>query len=197
MATAALIVGLGNPGPPYERTRHNIGFRVADALASRLGARFKPKRGTPSLVAEARDGDRRLVLAKPTTYMNESGAAVGALVRSTKATLAQVLVVHDDLDLPLGTIRVKRGGSDAGHNGLTSVSGAVGRDYSRVRCGIGRPPGSKDPRDYVLEPFSRREEEEVAVVVEEAADAVLLVLREGVARAQNLYHARTRADEDV
>jgi len=188
VSDAALIVGLGNPGPEYERTRHNIGFRVVEQLCARYGARLKPLKGVRAFSADARDGELRLVLAEPTTYMNESGQAVGPLARYYKIDPEHTVVVHDDIDLRLGMIRVKRGGGDGGHNGLRSITGTIGPDYLRVRVGIGRPPGVKAAADYVLDRFSKAEETEVGVVVEEAADAALMLLREGVELAQNVYH---------
>jgi PTH1 family peptidyl-tRNA hydrolase len=186
----ALVVGLGNPGPEYERTRHNLGYRVVDTLASRLGVSLKPSKGKRALVAEARDGDARLILAEPTTYMNLSGEAVGELARYYKVDLEDIVVVHDDLDLPTAAIRLKRGGGDGGHNGLKHITRALGSpEYARVRIGIGRPPGRKDAVDYVLQPFSKKEEETVAVAIEEAADAVMLLLREDLEAAQQRYHA--------
>jgi len=189
-AGPALIVGLGNPGPEYARTRHNLGYRVVDVLASRLGVALKPSKGKRALVAEARDGDARLILAEPTTFMNLSGEAVGELARYYKVDLDDIVVVHDDLDLPTATIRLKRGGGDGGHNGLKHITRALGSpEYARVRIGIGRPPGRKDTVDYVLQAFSKKEEETVEVAIEEAADAAMLVIREGVESAQQRYHA--------
>jgi len=184
-----LVVGLGNPGPEYERTRHNIGFRIADALAHRLDARFKRSKNH-ALVAAARDGDSKLVLAKPTTYMNESGRAVAALARYYDVPLERIVVVHDELDLPLGVVRVKLGGGAAGHNGVSDVARAIGPGFARVRIGIGRPPGRKDPVDFVLEPFGKREEAEVPAIVDLGADAVLSIVREGISAAQSSYNKR-------
>jgi PTH1 family peptidyl-tRNA hydrolase len=185
---ASLIVGLGNPGPGYERTRHNVGHRVIAVLCERLGARLRPLKGVRALSAESRDGDLRVVLAQPTTYMNESGEAVGPLARYYKIGLEQLVVVHDEIDLALGQLRVKRGGGDAGHNGLRSITRTLGPDYARVRIGVGRPPGAKQAADHVLDRFSKAEEKEIAVLVEEAADAVLMLAHEGLEQAQNLYH---------
>lgn len=183
----ALIVGLGNPGPEYARTRHNVGFRVIELLADRLGAKLKPVKGIRALAAEARDGDRRVVLAEPTTYMNLSGDAVAPLARYHKAGLADVVVVHDEMDLPLGAIRVKRGGGDAGHNGLRSLTRSLGsKEYVRVRIGIGRPRSTGV--DHVLDSFSKKEEEEIAVAVQEAADAVQVIVGEGLEAAQRRWH---------
>jgi len=184
----ALIVGLGNPGPEYERTRHNVGFRVVDVLCERLGARLKPAKGIRALAAEGRDGDRRVVLAEPTTFMNFSGEAVAPLARYHKAELDDIVVVHDDMDLPFGAIRVKRGGGDAGHNGLKSLTKSLGsREYARVRIGIGRP--RSDAIEHVLDAFSKAEEAEVAVLVQEAADAVQLIVARGLEAAQRRWHA--------
>ncbi len=183
----ALVVGLGNPGPEYERTRHNIGFRVVELLCDRLGARLKPVKGIRASAAEARDGDKRLVLAEPTTYMNLSGDAVAPLARYYKTALDDVIVVHDEMDLPLGAIRVKRGGGDAGHNGLKSLTRSLGsREYIRVRVGIGRP--SSTGADHVLATFTKKEEQEVGVLTEEAADAVQTIVRDGLDAAQRRWH---------
>lgn len=188
MPDPALVVGLGNPGPEYERTRHNVGSRALDVLCARAGARLRSLKGVRALAAETRDGDLRLVLARPTTYMNESGEAVAPLCRYFKIGVEQLVVLHDEIDLPLGELRVKRGGGDAGHNGLRSITRALGPDYLRVRIGIGRPPGAKQAADHVLDRFSKQEEQEVAVALEEAADAALMLLRDGVEPTQNHYH---------
>lgn len=190
MSSLYLVAGLGNPGPDYERTRHNLGFLTADLLAERLGAgRFKRSKHS-ARVAEARDGDDRIVLAKPQTFMNESGRSVASLMRFYKAPLENVIVVHDELDLPFGVVRVKLGGGSAGHNGLNSVAQAVGNGFARVRVGVGRPPGRKDPVDFVLEPFTKREEPEVPAIIERAADAVLAIVRDGVSAAQTEFNRR-------
>jgi PTH1 family peptidyl-tRNA hydrolase len=189
VADLTLIAGLGNPDPEYERTRHNLGFLVAEELAERLDVRFKrSKHG--ALIAEGRDGDARLVLAKPQTYMNESGRAVAAQSRFYKVPLERIIVVHDELDLPFGVVRVKLGGGAGGHNGVLSVAQAIGPDFVRVRLGIGRPPGRKDPVDFVLEPFRKREQPAVPAMVGTGADAVQMILREGVGRAQTFFNRR-------
>jgi len=168
----ALVVGLGNPGPEYERTRHNLGFLVVDVLAARLGARIKPAKGMRALVAEARDGDTRIILAKPTTFMNASGAAVAELARYYKVSPSDVVVVHDELDLPIAQVKVKLGGGDAGHNGLKDITKALGTNgYARVRIGIGKPPGRKQGVDHVLQGFSKRDQPAIDVAIEQAADA--------------------------
>ncbi|MFJ1458031.1 aminoacyl-tRNA hydrolase [Nocardia wallacei] len=185
----ALVVGLGNPGPEYERTRHNVGFLVADVLAGRVGGRFTVHKKSGADLLEARLDGRKVLLAKPRTYMNVSGRPVAALARFFSVPADEVIVVHDELDLPFGAIRLKRGGGEGGHNGLRSVSSALTtKDYLRVRFGIGRPPGRQDPADFVLKPFSSVERKEVPVLVEQAADAVELLLRVGLEPAQNQLH---------
>lgn len=190
MADLTLVAGLGNPDPEYERTRHNLGFRVADELASRLGVRFKRSKKHEALVAEGRDGDARSVLAKPQSYMNESGRSVAALSSFYKVPIERIIVVHDELDLPFGVVRVKLGGGAGGHNGVLSVAQTIGPGFARVRLGIGRPPGRKDPVDFVLEPFRKSEEIEVPAIVEAGADAVIAVIRDGVSAAQTAFNRR-------
>lgn len=191
MTTAgpALVVGLGNPGSEYERTRHNVGFMVADVLAERVGGRFTVHKKSGADLLEARLDGRKVLLAKPRTYMNLSGRPVAALAKFFSVPATEVIVVHDELDLPFGQIRLKRGGGEGGHNGLRSISQALTtKDYLRVRFGIGRPPGRQDPADYVLKPFSAPERKEVPVIVEQTADAVELLLRVGLEPAQNQLH---------
>ncbi|PPJ28790.1 aminoacyl-tRNA hydrolase [Nocardia nova] len=189
-ATApALVVGLGNPGPEYERTRHNAGFLVADVLAERIGGRFTVHKKSGADLLESRLDGRKVLLAKPRSYMNESGRPVAALARFFSVPPTEVIVVHDELDLPFGSIRLKRGGGEGGHNGLRSISNALStKDYLRVRFGVGRPPGRQDPADFVLKPFSAPERKEVPVLVEQTADAVELLLRVGLETAQNHLH---------
>lgn len=187
-----LVVGLGNPGPTYAATRHNAGFLVLDLLAHRNGARFRSHKGRARVV-EGRVGAPPgvpAVLAKPTGYMNESGGPVASLRDFFKVPVERLVVVHDELDLPFGTIRLKQGGGDSGHNGLRSVSRSLGTsDYLRVRIGIGRPPGRMDPADFVLKPFSTVETRELPFHVDRAADAVEVLLHDGLAAAQNDFHA--------
>ena len=191
----ALVVGLGNPGSEYERTRHNLGFRVVDVLAARFGVRLRAVRGVRALAGDARDGERVIYLAEPLTFMNLSGEAVRELARYYKVEIDDIVVVHDELDLPFGALRVKRGGGDAGHNGLKHITRALGSpEYARVRMGIGRP--SRGGADHVLSTFSKKEEETAGVLVEEAADAALQILREGVDATQNRVHAPRPSEEE-
>ncbi|NEW45184.1 aminoacyl-tRNA hydrolase [Nocardia cyriacigeorgica] len=188
-STPALVVGLGNPGTEYERTRHNVGFLVADVLAERVGGRFSVHKKSGADLLTARLDGRQVLIAKPRTYMNLSGRPVAALARFFSVPATEVIVVHDELDLPFGAIKLKRGGGEGGHNGLRSVSQALTtKDYLRTRIGIGRPPGRQDPADYVLKPFSAPERKDVPVLVEQAADAVELLLRVGLETAQNQLH---------
>ena len=183
-----LIVGLGNPGPRYVGTRHNAGFLVVDLLAERLGARFKAHKGRADVV-EGRIGPIAVVLAKPKCYMNESGGPVVSIARFFKVPIERITVVHDELDLPFGTLRLKRGGGDSGHNGLRSTTSALGsREYARVRIGIGRPPGRMDPADYVLREWSAAERKELPLLVDRAADAVDKLVTDGLEAAQNDYN---------
>lgn len=185
----ALVVGLGNPGSEYERTRHNIGFLVADVLAQRVGGRFAVHKKSGADLLQARLDGRQVLIAKPRSFMNLSGRSVAALAKFFSVPPTEVIVVHDELDLPFGQVRLKRGGGEGGHNGLRSVSNALTtKDYLRTRIGIGRPPGRQDPADYVLKPFSSVERKEVPVIVEQAADAVELLLRVGLEPAQNQLH---------
>jgi PTH1 family peptidyl-tRNA hydrolase len=190
-AGPALVVGLGNPGAAYAGHRHNLGAEVVERLASRLGERLRSARGVRARVAEARLDGRRVVLAVPETYMNDSGLAVGPLVRRFHVEdLSRLVVVHDELDLPVGRVKVKLGGGTAGHNGLRSIVAHLhDPGFVRVRVGIGRPPGQKDATSYVLSAPSRREREELDVAVEEAADAVEAVVVEGAEAAMNRFNA--------
>ncbi len=183
-----LIVGLGNPGPRYAATRHNAGFFVVDLLAERIGGRFKAHRSR-SDVLEGRLAGVPVVLAKPVSYMNESGGPVNAAARFFKVVPEQIVVVHDELDLPFGSLRLKRGGGDGGHNGLKSLTSALGsKEYARVRFGIGRPPGRQDPADYVLREFAGAERKELGFLVDRAADAVEALIGNGLEAAQNEFN---------
>lgn len=191
MAEPLLVVGLGNPGDNYARTRHNVGFMVADLLAERYGERFSAHKRTGADLAQARLNGRPVPIAKPRTYMNESGRPVAGLARFFSIPATDVVVIHDDLDLEFGAIRLKRGGGEGGHNGLRSISNALTtKDYLRIRIGIGRPPGRMDPAAFVLKPFSVAERKELPVLLEEAADAVELLLGTDLETAQNRVHGR-------
>ncbi len=189
-----LVVGLGNPGPTYAGTRHNAGFFVVDLLAERVGGRFKAHRGRADVVEGALGPPtsglrRRVVLAKPKSFMNESGGPVASMRDFFKVPLERIVVVHDELDLPFGALRLKRGGGDNGHNGLRSVSKALGSpQYLRVRVGIGRPPGRMDPAAFVLKAFSAAEQRELPLLVDRAADAVEAVVEQGLELAQNTFN---------
>ena len=189
-----LVIGLGNPGPEYARHRHNVGFLVAELLAGRMRASFSRHRKAMALAAEGRLtlGGPRVVLAKPLTYMNESGGPVRGLLDYHHLPVEDLVVVHDELDIPFSAVRLKRGGGEGGHNGLRSISRSVGgKDYLRARVGIGRPPGRQDAADFVLKDFSATERKELDLLLVEAADAVELLLERGLEGAQNLVHPRT------
>ncbi|MFD0418727.1 aminoacyl-tRNA hydrolase [Streptomyces sp. NPDC127108] len=189
-----LIVGLGNPGPGYAMNRHNVGFMVADLLADRIGGSFKRAAKAQAHVLEGRigpmgPGSRRVVLAKPGSYMNLSGGPVTALRDFYKVPTANVVAVHDELDIDYGVLRLKLGGGDNGHNGLKSMTKAMGADYHRVRFGIGRPPGRMQVADFVLKDFSGTERKELDYFVDRAADAVECLVAEGLERAQSTYNS--------
>ena len=189
-----LIAGLGNPGPEYAGNRHNAGFMVADLLAERMGARFTRDRSRAA-VTTGRLAGFPVTLAKPLTFMNLSGRPVAALRTFFKIPPERIVVVHDELDLPFAAIRLKQGGGDNGHNGLRSVTAALGtREYFRVRVGIGRPPGRMDPADFVLHDFSTAERKLVPEVAERAADATEALLQRGLAAAQTEFHATVTSD---
>ena len=196
-----LVVGLGNPGVEYARTRHNAGADVVGLLADRHGGRLKLSKREQSMLDEVRIGDKRVALAFPQTYMNVSGMAVGALARRYGLELpgdaARIVVVHDELDLPPSTVRVKEGGGLAGHNGLRSIEQHLHtRDFLRVRIGIGKPAGGKERgADHVLRRPPRRQRDDLDVAVEEAADAVECILHDGVARAMNRFNTPKAAPE--
>lgn len=190
MPGPALVVGLGNPGPEYADTRHNVGFHVVELLAARAGGGRFSRHKSNADVLEGRLAGRRVVLAKPRTYMNLSGGAVAGALRFFKAPLESLVVVHDELDLPYGTVRLKLGGGENGHNGLRAITKSLGtRDYHRVRFGIGRPPGRMDPADFVLRDFSAVERKELTFVVDRCADAVEALVSMGLEAAQNVFHA--------
>ena len=196
---AWLVVGLGNPGPAYAFHRHNLGFLVADELAHRAGARFSAPRGMRADVCETRvtplgmggvgADAQRVVLLKPRTYMNDSGAAVAKACAYYGVRPARVVAIHDELDLDFGRLRLKLGGGDNGHNGLKSLRSALGTgDFLRVRMGVGRPPGRQAPSDFLLTSFPASLREEVALEVGRAADATEALLRRGLTAAQNDFN---------
>jgi PTH1 family peptidyl-tRNA hydrolase len=184
-----LVVGLGNPGPSYAGTRHNAGCLVVELLAERAGVRLRSHRSHAD-IAEVHVAGQRVVLVRPRSYMNVSGGPVAAVRGYFDADPSQIIVVHDELDLPFGVVRLKKGGGDNGHNGLRSLTAALKtREYLRVRVGIGRPPGRMDPADFVLRDFTAAERKELPVVVDRAADAVEMLLADGLEPAQNRFHA--------
>lgn len=189
-----LVVGLGNPGPDYAANRHNVGFVVADLLAERIGGTFKRAQKAQAQVLEGRIGpaglgSRRVILAKPMSYMNLSGGPVTSLRDFYKVPLANIVAVHDELDIDYGMLRLKLGGGDNGHNGLKSMTKAMGPDYHRVRFGIGRPPGRMQVADFVLKDFSSAERKELGYFVDRAADAVECLVIDGLERAQSTYNS--------
>ncbi|TFC96583.1 aminoacyl-tRNA hydrolase [Cryobacterium sinapicolor] len=186
-----LVVGLGNPGPDYAGNRHNVGHMVAAVLADRLSANFKNHK-TNSSVAEGRSfpGGPKLVLAKPNTYMNVSGGPVAALLRFYSLEPARLIVIHDDLDLPFDTMKIKVGGGHGGHNGLRDIIAAAGtNEFTRIRVGIGRPPGRQPAADFVLHDFTSTERSALPNLLTDAADAIELIAAEGVTAAQQKFHA--------
>jgi peptidyl-tRNA hydrolase, PTH1 family len=189
---AWLIAGLGNPDDRYARTRHNIGRMVVDELAREAGERFRKVRFLPVESAEIRAEDERVVLARSTRYMNESGPSYASLAKKLDVEPAHLIAVHDELDIPAATIRVKQGGGNSGHNGIRSLDQALRTaDYPRVRVGIGRPPGRQDPADFVLQPVRARDEADLALLVSHAADAVRALIAEGLERTQGRYNRST------
>ncbi|MEU7688877.1 aminoacyl-tRNA hydrolase [Microbispora hainanensis] len=184
-----LVVGLGNPGPEYAGNRHNAGFMVLDELAARMGGRFKAHRSRAEVV-EGRLAGLPVVLAKPLSFMNLSGGPVKALADFYKVTPDRVIVIHDELDIPYGALRAKIGGGDNGHNGLKSITKALGtRDYPRIRFGIGRPPGRMDPATFVLRDFATAERKDLPFLVDRAADMVESLMTAGLEATQNRFHA--------
>jgi peptidyl-tRNA hydrolase, PTH1 family len=192
--TSWLVVGLGNPGPAFASHRHNVGYRVADGLARRLGVRFRAARGMRAEVAEGRIGPPgadgpRLIVAKSRTFMNETGWAVTRLLAYYKLQPSQMIVVHDELDIDPGQLRVKFGGGDNGHNGLKSIRTALGTgDFYRVRIGVGRPPGRQDPADFLLSDIPPSARDAVAEEIDRAADAVESLVAVGLDRTQNAFN---------
>ncbi|MGW7516671.1 aminoacyl-tRNA hydrolase [Streptomyces sp. NPDC054796] len=188
-----LVLGLGNPGPDYAGNRHNVGFMVADLLAARMGGKFKSHKSRAQVV-EGRLGTpgvsgHRVVVAKPMSFMNVSGGPATALRDFYKLPVERLVVIHDELDIDYGVLRLKKGGGDNGHNGLKSITKSLGRDYYRVRFGVGRPPGRMQVADYVLKDFSSTERKELDYFTDRAADAVESLIVDGLERAQGTYNS--------
>ncbi|MCD5344305.1 aminoacyl-tRNA hydrolase [Arthrobacter sp. AK04] len=190
MTDTWLIIGLGNPGAQYQGNRHNVGQMVLDELAARMGAGFKSHKARAQ-VLEGRlgIGGPRVVLAKPMSYMNVSGGPTAALANFYGITPDHVVAVHDEIDIPFNTVKLKSGGGEGGHNGLRDISKALAtKDYLRVRVGVGRPPGRMETADYVLRDFGTAELKELPFLLDEAADAVEILLRDGLTAAQQKFH---------
>jgi PTH1 family peptidyl-tRNA hydrolase len=189
MAGAWLMAGLGNPGPRYAETRHNVGAMVTARLAERLGARFRKVRFLPLETAEAKHGGTAVLLTQPGTWMNESGPAIASLARRRAIPSEQVIACHDEIDLPFGAMRIKFGGSTAGHHGLDSLVRALrSAEFYRIRLGIGRPSRRPQNVDFVLDRFSKRERPEVDVLIEDACDAALSLIERGLEATQNRFN---------
>jgi len=191
MVDTWLIMGLGNPGPRYERTRHNVGQLVVDEIAARRGESWKQhKAGARVAETWLRPGGPKLVLAKSNGFMNTSGGPASALAKFYSTTPDRVIVVHDELDIPFDALKLKTGGGHGGHNGIRDIAKAFGTpEFARVRVGIGRPPGRQDPADWVLSEFSQAERRTLPILVADAADAAELVVADGVTAAQQKVHA--------
>jgi PTH1 family peptidyl-tRNA hydrolase len=184
-----VVVGLGNPGDRYRATRHNAGARVVEVLAERAGERLKKVRFLPVEVAEIRVGGDRVLIARSLRFMNESGPSLASLAKKNSVPTEQVIAVHDEIDLPFGALRIKQGGSTAGHHGLDSlVSAMKSPDFLRIRVGVGRPPARSDPMGYVLKPFSKQENLDVPLLLDDAADAALSLVGKGLAATQDRYN---------
>jgi peptidyl-tRNA hydrolase, PTH1 family len=184
-----LVAGLGNPGEPYGKTRHNLGARVAEELARTADVRFRKARFVPVDVAEARVDGERVWLARSRRYMNEAGPSYASIAKKHDVAPDHVIAVHDEIDLPFGALRVKLGGGTAGHNGLKSLQQALRTpDFLRVRLGVGRPPGRQDPADFVLKPFAERQLADVELLVDDGADAVRALILDGLEAAQDRFN---------
>jgi peptidyl-tRNA hydrolase, PTH1 family len=183
-----LIAGLGNPGPQYRYSRHNVGFMLLDRLAAHLQVKFT-RLESKALVTKAEHQGQRLVLAKPQTFMNLSGQAVGSLARYYKIPTEHIMIAYDDVDLPLGTLRIRPDGGSAGQKGMASIIERLGtQEFPRLRLGIGRPPGRMDAADYVLQDFSKTEAEFLASILDRAVEAVLTFVNQGLDAAMNKYN---------
>lgn len=191
MATDSwLVVGLGNPGAKYEATRHNVGQMALDVLADRMSAKFTPhKAGARVAEGWLRPGGPKLILAKSNGYMNTSGGPVSGLAKYYGIPAERIIVLHDELDLPFDSLKLKIGGGHGGHNGLRDIAKALATpDYYRVRIGIGRPPGQQDPADFVLKPFGSSERSTLGVLLEDSADATEMLINDGLLAAQQRFH---------
>ncbi|TXJ04375.1 MAG: aminoacyl-tRNA hydrolase [Aeromicrobium sp.] len=184
-----LIVGLGNPGPAYAATRHNVGYFVTDELSTRVGGSFALHKATKAEAVSGRLVREPVVLGRSRGYMNESGGPVAALMKYYSVQPENLIVIHDELDIPVGSLRLKMGGGDNGHNGLKSIRQAIGTgDFYRVRVGIGRPPGRQEVHDFVLKPFTKNERTEIDIIVQEAADAIESLIEHGLERTQGSFN---------
>lgn len=193
MADSWLILGLGNPGPEYAATRHNIGQMVLDELATKVGGSFKKHSKARAQILEGRlgIGGPKVILAKPLTYMNLSGGPTSALANFYGIEPDRIIVVHDELDIPFDSVKLKIGGGEGGHNGLRDISKALAtKDYYRVRTGIGRPPGQMPTADFVLKPFSSTEKKDLPFLISSAADATEMLIKEGLLATQQRYHTQ-------
>lgn len=189
MSEPWLVTGLGNPGDRYAETRHNVGAWALDRLTETLGVRLRKVRFMPVEAAEVGVEGERVHLVRARSFMNRTGPPIAGFARKRNIEVERIVVCHDEIDLPLGALRIKRGGSTAGHNGLSSLVGALhSGDFGRVRMGVGRPPGRKDAADHVLAPFSKAERDEAELLARDAADAVLVLLREGLEAAQDRFN---------
>lgn len=185
-----VIIGLGNPGKKYDRTRHNAGFMAIDELGQRVQIGLSQEKNH-AVIGKGSIASHEAILAKPQTYMNESGRAVAALLRDAYLDACSLIVLHDELDLPLGTVRIKTGGGHGGHNGLRSIIAHIGTaDFTRIRIGVGRPAPGMDSADYVLSPFLTEERPTAQEALDKAADAVMAIMSEGMTRAMNLFNQK-------
>lgn len=190
-----LIIGLGNPGSQYEQTRHNVGQMALDQIASEMGEQFKSHKTNSRLATgRVKIPGPQLVLAKPNTFMNLSGGPTSAAAKYFGVSPDRIIVLHDELDIPFGHVKIKQGGGHGGHNGLRDIAKALGTpDFIRVRIGIGRPPGSKNPADFVLSPFSTAESKELEMLLVDATDAATSIVFDGLLKAQQDVHSRNKA----
>jgi PTH1 family peptidyl-tRNA hydrolase len=194
--TPYLIVGLGNPGSDYRHNRHNVGFMVVDALAEKAVIPLR-RIEFRAVVGKGKLDDRRLILAKPQTYMNDSGQAVAPLINFYKVPVENLLVIHDDLDLPFGTLRLRPSGGTGGQRGMESIVNKLWtRDFARLRVGIGRPPGRMDPRDYVLHDFDDGQKERLPEIMDAAVSAVRMFIMDGIEKAMNTFNGNVFDEEE-